>query len=285
MGVPPWQVSALAPLANHAEESKVLNITPDRFLYIQQLRKRRLQGFCLRNPEEGMMESVEGAENLLSGMIVNEKLQMLYCMAGATGTDTWENLLEKVKGEDDVTIETPVVDHLSSNSSVVPAEQSSYNLSVVEKIFRTYTKVVFVREPFERLISAYLQGDAGELTFDEFLEDVLGSYASEDEGNPWKPVVRLCHPCFIKYDYIVLHDFFRTDVFHLMKRIGIPDHILRPEFSDAQSKLTQKWFAENLFSRLTREQVEQISEVYRMDLEAFPFHRSLLLKSPIVKPG
>ncbi|CAH2255908.1 carbohydrate sulfotransferase 9-like [Pelobates cultripes] len=275
------QTAILPKMKNHKEEPNVSINTSDKFLYVQQLRKKRLREFCPQHPELSRLESVHGVEDLLSRMIVNEKLQIVYCKAGTSGMDLWENLLQKIKRRDDVTIETPVIDNNVLNSSLVSKQQTSYNLTMVENIFRTYTKVVFVREPFERLVSVYTQGFAGEMTFSDLLEDVLDTI----DDDMFRPIVTLCHPCFVKYDYIVMHDFLRTEVFYLMKRIGLPDYILQPEFSDTQSKMTHKWLMENLFRGLTRQQIKQLAKVYSLDIEAFNFHKSLLLKNYIGRFG
>ncbi|KAM8945395.1 carbohydrate sulfotransferase 11-like [Pelodytes ibericus] len=262
--------------SGHKEEIKLPTITSDAFLHVQQLRKQQLKEFCLHHPELSRLESMQTAEHLLSTMTVNNKLQMVYCMAEGTGIDTWDKLLELVKMKDEVTIETPVIDFYKPNASLAPSQQNGYNLTMVEHVLRSYTKVIFVREPFERLVSAYSQGLAEDLTFDEFVEDVLSAVDASEDGRG--PIVSLCQPCFIKYDFIVTHDSLTPEVFHLMKRMGLPDHVLRPEFSDAQSRITRKWLTKNLFKGLTTEQAQQLSEAYSADFEAFSFHTSLLLR-------
>ncbi|XP_053315884.1 carbohydrate sulfotransferase 11-like [Spea bombifrons] len=263
---------------DHQEAKDFSTLTPDTFLHVQQLRKKKLRSFCLENPKLSGLQSVESAEHLLSRMTANEKLQMVYCKAGATGIDAWEELLEVLTEKDDVTIETPVVDLHNLNSSLTENQENRYNLAMVEKVFRSYTKIIFVRDPFERLVSAYTQGFAGEITFSEFLEDVLSLERGtrDDSGTT---MVSLCQPCFVQYDYIIMLDFLRAEVFHLMKRMGIPEAVLRPKFSNIQSQLTHKWLTQNLFRGLTSEQITQLSEVYQPDLEAFPFYNSLLLNN------
>ncbi|XP_018117915.2 carbohydrate sulfotransferase 11-like [Xenopus laevis] len=257
--------------------SPSLSITIDTFLHVQQLRKKTLQDFCLEHPDLSTLQTTEVAEDLLSTMGVNQKLQMLYCKPTSTGSDLWEELLKQIEERTDVTIQSPVV---HDGPRDTPSNQlSAYNLTTLEKVFRSYTKVLFIRDPFERLVSSYLQNFAGEDTFDKFLEDGLTDEPEDGDGS-WTPIVFLCHPCFIRYDYIIKYDFFNAEVLHLIKRMGLPESVLAPVLTDNGSKWAYKWLNENLLKQVTIEHIEQIIELYTWDFEAFPF-KTFLLKDQL----
>ncbi|KAM4692808.1 carbohydrate sulfotransferase 11-like [Discoglossus pictus] len=253
------------------EEPKPSSIPSDTFLHVQQLRKKKLQHFCLRHPELNSLDKKSSADGLLSSMTASNKLQMVYCRTKGEGHSLWEQLLQEIEKRADITIETPVVGQQNTTSS--PIQLRDYNLPRLEIILRSYTKVIFIRDPLERLISAYMEGFSGEIPFSEFVDNVLALGKSDDW---YRPVIDLCHPCFIRYDYIVMHDYLRDEIQHLINRMGVHDSASLIRSSDTQSKQTRRWLTENLFRQLETQQRKELVEAYSSDYEAFTFYSSFL---------
>ncbi|NXF36082.1 CHST9 sulfotransferase, partial [Nyctibius bracteatus] len=150
-----------------------------------------------------------------------------------------------------------------------------FNLTAIEAMLGSYTKVLFVRDPFQRLISTFMQGMGSSPSFSSFVQDVL------DSGQPntsvgSKPLVSLCWPCLVQYDYVVMFGFLRQELGHLLRRTGLPVDSLLPEFTDNQVRWTYRWLSEQMFSELSLQQKQQLSHFYRWDLSAFPFSSSFL---------
>ncbi|NXT25161.1 CHST9 sulfotransferase, partial [Syrrhaptes paradoxus] len=154
-------------------------------------------------------------------------------------------------------------------------ELSAFNLTAIETMLGSYTKVLFVRDPFQRLISAFMQGTGSSTSFSSFVQDVLDS-GQENAGGTWKPLVSLCQPCLIRYDYVVMFGFLRQELGHLLRQAGLSTDSLLPEFTDTQVRWTYSWLSEQMFSELSLQQKKQLSHFYHWDLSAFPFSRSLL---------
>ncbi|NWX40716.1 CHST9 sulfotransferase, partial [Steatornis caripensis] len=152
---------------------------------------------------------------------------------------------------------------------------SKFNLTVIEAMLGSYTKVLFVRDPFQRLISTFLQGMGSSPSFSSFVQDVLDS-RQHNASMTWKPLVSLCQPCLVQYDYVVMFGFLRQELRHLLQRAGLPADSLLPEFTDTQVRWTYSWLSEQMFSELSPQQKKQLSRFYRWDLSAFPFSSSFL---------
>ncbi|NWU64925.1 CHST9 sulfotransferase, partial [Pterocles burchelli] len=150
-----------------------------------------------------------------------------------------------------------------------------FNLTVIEAMLRSYTKVLFVRDPFQRLISTFMQGMGSSTSFSSFVQDVLNS-GQQNTSVTWKPLVSLCQPCLIRYDYVVMFGFLRQELGHVLQRAGLPADSLLPEFTDAQVHWTYSWLSEQMFSKLSLQQKKRLSHFYHWDLSAFPFSSSLL---------
>ncbi|GAB0187486.1 carbohydrate sulfotransferase 9-like [Grus japonensis] len=257
-------------LAPKAEEG--FPLTLDTFLHVQQLRKKRLRAFCSRSGKVTMLpRSREERAHLLSSLRVSSKLDLLYCQVPSTGMEEWQRLLQKLEKEN-VTLPVP----LPYPWRHVPETQlSKYNLTEIEAMLGSYTKVLFVRDPFQRLISMFMQGMGSSPSFSSFVQDILDS-EQHNTSTAWKPLVSLCQPCLVQYDYVVMFGFLRQELGHLLRRAGLPVDSLLREFTDTQAQWTYSWLSEQMFSELSLQQKQQLSHFYRWDLAAFPFSSSFL---------
>ncbi|NXN11477.1 CHST9 sulfotransferase, partial [Indicator maculatus] len=151
-----------------------------------------------------------------------------------------------------------------------------FNLTETEAMLRAYTKVLFVRDPFHRLISTFMQGMGSSPSFSSFVEDVLGS-GQHNASAAWKPLVSLCQPCSVHYDFVVVFGFFRQELGHVLQRAGLPvDSLLLLKFTDTQVRWTYSWLSEQMFNELSLQQKQQLSRFYQWDLAAFLFPGSFL---------
>ncbi|NWH44665.1 CHST9 sulfotransferase, partial [Fregata magnificens] len=148
-----------------------------------------------------------------------------------------------------------------------------FNLTEIEAMLGSYTKVLFVRDPFQRLISTFMQEMGSSSSFSSFVQDVLDS-RHHNASVAWKPLVSLCQPCLVQYDYVVMFGFLSQELGHLLRRAGLPVDSLLTEFTDTQVRWTYSWLSEQMFSELSLQQKQQLSHFYRWDLAAFPFSSS-----------
>ncbi|NXU54270.1 CHST8 sulfotransferase, partial [Turnix velox] len=152
---------------------------------------------------------------------------------------------------------------------------SKFNLTEIKAMLGSYTKVLFVRDPFERLIAAFMQGMGSSPSFSSFVQDVLDN-GQHNASTTWKPLTSLCRPCLVQYDYVVVFGFLRQELSHLLHQARLPADGLLPKLRDAEAQWTYSWLSEQMFSELSLQQKQQLSHFYRWDLSAFPFSGSLL---------
>nr|XP_003216110.1 PREDICTED: carbohydrate sulfotransferase 9-like [Anolis carolinensis] len=245
----------------------------DTLLHVQQLRKKMLRSFCNKHGKTNQLpHTQQKASQTLSSMMVNNKLHFLYCKIPGTGVEDWEKLLEMLVEREDVTLHMPVPYQRQFGTSKM---LSHYNVTSMEAMMKSYTKVIFIREPFQRLIYAYMHGLAEGLTFQEFIQYILEG-GSMNASVEWTPLVSLCHPCIILYDYIVVFGLLGSEVHHLMLRAGLPESIQVPEFIDSKIRWTYSWLEDQMFKELSLEQKKQLCRFFRFDFAAFSFPHSLL---------
>ncbi|CAN2388441.1 hypothetical protein PRIEUP_LOCUS16387 [Pristimantis euphronides] len=271
----PRQVAA-GKTAGMREEPRRTSITVDSFLHVQQLRKKQLGHFCNRFPQLRSLNASGSAEHLLSSMTVSHKLMTLYCKPEDVTINGWEELVQAMEARSDVTIRSPLP--VEDYADFIRETLAHYNPTRLARVLRSHTKVLFVRDPFDRLMSLYMQGNAGEVNFEDFIEDILMMETGED-GVSSNSVIRSCYPCFVQYDYIVMFDFLKAELPHLLRRIGLPESVELPPSGDLN--VASRWLSENLLRRLGREKLRQLSHFYSWDFAAFPLRNSLFKDTTI----
>ncbi|XP_071996093.1 carbohydrate sulfotransferase 11-like isoform X1 [Engystomops pustulosus] len=265
-----WQRQVVT--ADIREDHRRTSITLDSFLHVQQLRKKRLRQFCRRFPQLRSVKASDSAEHLLSTVTISHKLRTLYCKPPDVSIDGWEELIQDLERRSEVTLRNVLP--IGDNSSSIPDRMVNYNSATLARVLRTYTKVLFVGDPLERLVSIYMQGHSGEVSFEEFIEDIL-MMETRDDGGSTSSVLHLCYPCFVRYDHIVLLDFLQAEASHVLRRIGVSEAVELPPPIDRQMKVTSRWLSQKLFQALDKELLQQITELYSWDFTAFPLRNQL----------
>ncbi|KAJ7376053.1 Carbohydrate sulfotransferase 12 [Desmophyllum pertusum] len=84
----------------------------------------------------------------LSKFIVLEKYKLVYCPVPKVSCTVWKNLLAKLDGAN-------IKKNVHKEVKYKLNSLQGYSLEDQRTILKTYTKFMFVREPFERLLSSY----------------------------------------------------------------------------------------------------------------------------------
>ncbi|XP_006010502.3 carbohydrate sulfotransferase 11-like [Latimeria chalumnae] len=256
--------------AVHLSAKTNFSLTFDMFHHAQRLRKSRLKKYCSKRPKEERLDP-----GSLSGIMVNEQLQLMFCAVPDAITQSWRNLLEVLESLDVLLKEEPALEYQAETPYHSMGER---NLSSIKGLLSFYTKVLFMREPFQRLVSAYHRHFKEEMTFKEFAQSVASRRLAKANSS-WEPLSSLCHLCRIDYDYLLVYSFLDKEVGFMMKRMGVPQEEALLEFEDAEAQWTSSSLVERCFSELSHQQQKQLVQLYRTDFAAFKFSNSLLWKA------
>lgn len=155
-----------------------------------------------------------------------------------------------------------------------------------------YTKIVAVREPFSRLLSAYRdkiensgngvkhkqtynmirkrkKDHKGKVTYPDFV-DYLVHAAGDPQVDPhWNYYKRLCSPCQIDYDYVVHLDTLEEDVKYITSKIGMQNYTFPPSFN----AFTDFEKVKKYYSTVTSSLTGKLYQKYTRDFELFSYQR------------
>ncbi|XP_044216754.1 carbohydrate sulfotransferase 14 [Thunnus albacares] len=262
---------------------------------LQEIRNRTIRTMCSQKnmPHSIWTLSPLQRKTLLQHILVNDKYHFLYCYVPKVACSNWKRVLKVLSGaleNVDVNIKMDHRSDLLFLSSLKP-EEIRYRL-------KHYFKFMFVREPMERLLSAYrnkfgeiesyqkkygveiikryrkghakdtsLTGD--DVTFAEFVRYLLDEDV-ERMNEHWMPVYNLCQPCAVSYDFIGSYEHLESDAEFVLQHIGAPPYVHFPERQTWYKPVTSETLHYYLCS-LPQKLLRELLPKYILDFSLFTY--------------
>uniref|UniRef100_A0A1Y1JY69 Carbohydrate sulfotransferase n=2 Tax=Photinus pyralis TaxID=7054 RepID=A0A1Y1JY69_PHOPY len=191
-----------------------------------------------------------------------------------------------------------------ANSSLI--RLSEYTTKEAQYYLNHYLSFVIVRQPFERVLSAYrnkledtlpsakyFQARVGRyivknyranatrrdlengdnVTFREFAQYLIREGIRNDVANEhWKPIYELCHPCVINYTFIGKYEQLDEDSDVILKMINAPS-VLFPRSKSGQTSERLKQY----LRQLSLKDIEQLYRMYEFDFKLFGYNLESIL--------
>ncbi|KAL6107547.1 chst14 [Pungitius sinensis] len=263
---------------------------------LQEIRNRTIRTVCGQKsmPQDVWSLSALQRRTLLQHVLVNDRHRFLYCYVPKVACSNWKRVLKVLSGALESVDVSVKMDHRSDLlflHSLKP-EEIRYRLE-------HYFKFMFVREPMERLLSAYRnkfgeiesyqrkygveiarryrkppakdaaapRGD--DVTFSEFVRYLLDEDA-ERMNEHWMPMYNLCQPCAVRYDFIGSYERLEADAELVLRRVGAPPAVRFPERQTWYKPVTAEtlhYFLCGLPRRLLRELLPK----YILDFSLFAY--------------
>ena len=171
---------------------------------------------------------------------------------------------------------------------------SHYSEVAIRKRLRHYYKFLFVREPFERLLSGFEDkfvsniwnwvetprhtseilnryrkeqpNATDDITLTKFIYYVL-SLRDGARNEHWQSYESLCHPCAVDYDFIGHFENLRQEAPYLLKKTGL-DNIIG--FPPIKSLNTSRKVLER-YSEVPEHMILQLGDAFKNDFEMFNY--------------
>ncbi|NWI89172.1 CHST8 sulfotransferase, partial [Pitta sordida] len=238
----------------------------------------------------------------VSRIFVEDKYRVLYCEVPKAGCSNWKRVLMVLNG---LASSTKDIQHNTVHYGNYLKRLDGFDHKGIYHRLNTYTKMLFIREPFEKLVSAFrdkfehpnnyyhpvfgkaiisryrvnatkeaLRTGSG-VKFKEFIQYLLDVHRPVGMDIHWDHVNRLCSPCLIDYDFVGKFESMEEDANFFLHLIGAPQNLTFPKFKDRHSneertttKITQQYFAQ-----LSPSQRQQSYDFYYMDYLMFNYSK------------
>ncbi len=219
----------------------------DTLVFIQ--RREHMTEMC--NTYATLHRNVFDDTKDLDHILVDEKHKLLYCYVPKVACTNWKRVFMILLGYADKENASAIPADVVHRKSAFP-KLSDYAVEEAKFLIENFTKYVFVRHPFERLLSAfrnkleepserskYFQTRIGrdivrryrsnatnrslelgdDVTFEEFALYLIDHYVPALNEH-WKPVSELCYPCLIRYDFIGKYETLQSDAEFLLNAVN-----------------------------------------------------------------
>ena len=176
------------------------------------------------------------------------------------------------------------------------------NAEIIKNRLANYTKLIVVRHPFERLVSAYIdkfvkrnttfyqQGigrdiirkyrthpselslqSGNDVTFTEFVNYVIGEWTAgrRQLDVHWRPMIDLCLRCSIDYDIIGKFETLNEDVDFLSKKLK--EKRIQQLFKTQTRSASVFNVSKKLMDQLNPKQMTDLYRIYSDDFEIFSY--------------
>ncbi|XP_006887938.1 PREDICTED: carbohydrate sulfotransferase 8, partial [Elephantulus edwardii] len=266
----------------------------------QQERKRVMREACAKYRASSSRRAVTPRH--VSRIFVEDRHRVLYCEVPKAGCSNWKRVLMVLAG---LASSTADIQHNTVHYGSALKRLDTFDRQGILHRLSTYTKMLFVREPFERLVSAFrdkfehpnsyyhpvfgkailaryranasreaLRTGSG-VRFPEFVQYLLDVHRPVGMDIHWDHVSRLCSPCLIDYDFVGKFESMEDDANFFLSLIRAPRNLTFPRFKDrhAQEARTTARITHQYFAQLSALQRQRAYDFYYMDYLMFNYSK------------
>ncbi|XP_060780106.1 carbohydrate sulfotransferase 8-like [Neoarius graeffei] len=291
--------AAMWSLHNSSSSSKSTPKSWQNFYSTQKTRHRLIKEVCAKY-QSNISQTI--TPHHVSRIYVEDRHKLLYCEVPKAGCSNWKRVLMVLAG---VASSTQKINHDTVHYSNHLTRLDSFDQHAVSERLRSYTKVLFVREPMERLVSAFrdkfespnsyyhpvfgkpiiskyrvnasksaLRTGSG-VTFQEFIRYLLDVHRPIGMDIHWEPVSQLCSPCLLDYDFIGKFETIEDEANFLLHRVGAPKNLTFPTFKDRnpEAARTSTHITQRYFTQLSASDRQRVYDFYYMDYLTFNYSK------------
>ncbi|XP_061760922.1 carbohydrate sulfotransferase 11-like isoform X2 [Nerophis ophidion] len=260
-------------------------------------RRELLEQACLSHSKKRRVLSPEDLKHL----IVDDKHSLIYCYVPKVACTNWKRVLMVLTSEgrysDPLAIPANEA-HVTGNLRAL----SEFSVPEINRRLRDHLKFVFVREPFERLVSAYRNKftrsyntafhkrygtkivrryrprpgtpalkQGSDVSFQEFVRYLVDPRTQREEpfNEHWERVHSLCHPCLIHYDIVGKYETLEPDARAVLSLAGVEDTLRFP--TSGKNTRTDGNMAARFFQHIDAFYQRKLFNLYRMDFLLFNY--------------
>ncbi|KAK2720453.1 hypothetical protein QYM36_004365, partial [Artemia franciscana] len=267
-------------------------------LEIQNNRKKRLTNIC-----HDVNRNFLGFDGLntrnLDHILSVDKQHLLYCYVPKVACTNWKRIIMILSGNANTS------DPLSIEANEVHPRRvwetlADFKTSESQTRLNNYYKFMFVRHPFERLVSAYVnkfyksytdyfqikygrtivknyRTNPGkealtrghDVTFSEFVQYLIAHKSSESGpfNEHWRPMHELCEPCRVKYDIIGKYETLNEDSWLVLENPRLDQKV---KFPPGLKKSTA-YLVKSYLSQIPESQLIKLYHLYELDFKLFGY--------------
>ncbi|XP_042885250.1 carbohydrate sulfotransferase 11-like isoform X3 [Penaeus japonicus] len=236
---------------------------------------------------------------MLSHMHFDHKRKLIYCYVPKVACTSWKRVWMKMIGKVPPEKDLSTIGRYTVHTSV---PNMGSQRAKADEMFATYKKFLFVRHPFDRVLSAFkdklesydktsiydfhkeigariqkkyrgedTNTDGHNTTFSEFIRFIseLGHGTFEQRNEHWLSVHEICNPCAVKYDFVGKYEHLKEDANYVLEWMGVTD--LVSSFPASDRPFFARRYDPKYFSQLSHSDKMAFFTKYLADFVAFDY--------------
>ncbi|XP_061815243.1 carbohydrate sulfotransferase 12-like isoform X1 [Nerophis lumbriciformis] len=277
--------------------------TAGRMVQEQELRKTKLRDACREDIEAFAKDKTSSdklIKQMLSQLLVDDEHGVIYCFVPKVACTNWKRFMHSLKNGKPYPDLMSISPGKAHNPKGLPSLANFPKVEMEAKL-KHYTKFMFVREPFVRLVSAfrdklhsfnqYYYKGLGRLlltrygnqsdppmdvkeafaagikpTFYNFIQYLVDLKSINDYH--WKQMHRLCQPCLIEYDFIGHQETLQEDALQLLTSLNLQEFM---KFPPAYQNMTYHASLSRWFEAVPLEDRRKLYKIYEKDYTLFGY--------------
>ena len=275
----------------------------------QQGRLQRRMEFCRDHPKlESDLDQL--TPKAFEMIFVDDKRKSMFCYIPKIACTSWKQVLIYLSGNSSASEPQEIRSGIHTSRHLV--RLSKYSMEEIRQKLETYSKYLFVRHPFARLLSAYINKFDNsknthypkkigyeiikkyranpsnesstfglDVTFEEFIEYLLDLRSDRRIDDHWAPYHTMCQPCVVHYNFIGKYETLDADAREALTRMGA-GNITFPKSNE--SKVRTIDLLPQYLATLTPIQISMLYAKYAIDFAMFDYQLPHLDPPKITPP-
>ncbi|XP_064651980.1 carbohydrate sulfotransferase 11-like [Lineus longissimus] len=242
-------------------------------------------------------------------VLVDDKRKFMFCTIAKVACSNWKRLMLGLYGAEDPFDRRSV--RVKGNTDLKEMSLSTYSPKEIAYRLKYYTKAILVRDPLERVLSAYrnkfntsngptsiftnvyrpmiirkyrpdlrmkiIARDEVRVSLQEFIRYIthpldFPQLESSDHMNVhWQPYITSCDPCHVRYDIIAKYETLEEDVRFILNKINASNLIKWPARSEHYKQPPTAQLVSESFKSVSSEDLNALSSIYYHDYKIFGY--------------
>ena len=240
----------------------------------------------------------------LSHILVVDEYEFLYCYIPKIACTNWKRTILGLSGKIR-TLNSTGIKHRDVHYTLSPLfnKLNQYPEAEIKYRINNYLKFIVVRDPLERIISAYNDKfvhtkdnswrnrykryrrkqntkthssmtssntkPSQTLTFEDFFKLIINQNPKEHIDEHRDIFYKLCHPCHVEYDIIAKYYTFNEDVGYILEKANLRN-LDFPKLREHNGPATKDLVARTL-DNISENDIKKFMDVYSMDYRLFGY--------------
>ncbi|XP_077979033.1 carbohydrate sulfotransferase 11-like [Glandiceps talaboti] len=244
-------------------------------------------------------------------LLYEDNSKLIYCLLPKVGCTNWLKVwlvLLGVANSSQVNNIHHSKIHFGYRKGNVYPHLRKLNRTDQNKRLENYLEFIFVRHPFNRLLSAfrnkfeltdrwnvhfhqnygtkiirrYRTGAntmsraqvaklSKQVKFHEFVQYIIDSAGTSKVNSHWKPMYQLCSACDVNYDVIGKFENLQEDARYVLKRAGVDDIVSYPAFDTHVTNSSNTDLLRRYYSSISKENILKLYNIYKPDFTLFGY--------------